>query len=138
MIELVPLCHAQLGLGDRFDVGAGENGLGLIAEIKSATFTGERLTGGHVGSSNADWATITPGGLLIADVRLAIRTDDGAMLMMRYSGRRRRGEPAIALVAADFQTGDERYQWLTEIQAVGRGELTTDRRQLNYEFYELR
>jgi hypothetical protein len=111
--------------------GTGDND--LIAEIESASVTGARLNGRAVGNSSAGWATMTPGGLLIADVRLAISTDDGALLMMRYTGRLRRsaGEPAIALVAASFQTGDERYAWLAEAQVVGRDKLTPGRRTLD-------
>jgi hypothetical protein len=48
------------------------------------------------------------------------------------------GQPAVALVAGRFRTGDERYQWLTRVQVVGRGEMSPDGRRLDYEFYELR
>lgn len=81
---------------------------------------------------------------MIADVRLAIRTDDDAlllmMMMMRYSGRLRRrdGEPGVALVSANFQTGDSRYTWLAEAQIVGRGQFTPERRHVDYEFHEFR
>lgn len=140
MIDLVPLCTARLAIGERLDAGAGEHGHGLIAEIESATFVGERLSGRQAGNSSADWAAITPGGILIVDVRLAIRTDDDALLMMTYAGRLRRtdGEPWVAFVSANFQTGDARYTWLSEVQIVGKGEFTPDRRQLDYEFYEMR
>jgi hypothetical protein len=47
------------------------------------------------------------------------------------------GKAAIALIAPVFETGDPRYSWINEIQAVGKGVLTADRTRLHYEIYEL-
>ena len=61
---------------------------------------------------SADWFTMTAGGLMVPDVRLAIRTGDDAVVLVRYSGRLRfvPGQESIALIAAVFETGDPRYQ----------------------------
>ena len=45
-------------------------------------------------------------------------------------------EEATIDVAPRFETGDERYQWLNIVQAVGRGRIAGDG--LRYEWYELR
>ena len=37
-----------------------------------------------------------------------------------------------------FDTGDERYQWLTLVQAVAKGTVSEDLTLLTYEIYELR
>ena len=49
---------------------------------------------------------------MVPDVRLAIRTGDDAVVLVRYSGRLRfvPGQESIALIAAVFETGDPRYQ----------------------------
>ncbi len=82
---------------------------------------------------------MTAGGLRFPDVRLAIRTGDDAVVLVRYSGRLRfvPGQESIALIAAVFETGDPRYQWLNDIQAAGRGILSADRSRVDYEIYEL-
>lgn len=99
-----------------------------------------RIEGTHAGSSSADWLTIAPDGLWLPDVRLAIHTHDNAIVLMHYTGRLRTepGQPATPLVAANFQTGDERYRWLAELQAVGKGQRSPDGATIDYEFYELR
>lgn len=59
---------------------------------------------------------------------------------MRYSGRLRfvPGQESVAFIAPVFETGDRHYQWLNDIQAVGKGALSADLSQIDYEIYELR
>ena len=68
------------------------------------------------------------------DVRLTLQTDDGAVVLVAYQGR---GDAATgtSYSAPLFETGDERYAWLTRIQAVGKS--TFDGTQLHYEMFEL-
>ena len=37
-----------------------------------------------------------------------------------------------------FETGDPRYSWINEVQAVGKGVLSADKTRLDYEICELR
>jgi hypothetical protein len=138
MIELIPLCTAQLTTRPPLDAGHGPTGRALIAEIASARFSGH-IEGSMAGNSSADWLRITPGGLFLPAIHLAIRTDDGALLLMRYTGsfRREQGQPATVLVTATFETGDERYRWLTELQIIGKGQLSAQADTTSYEFYQL-
>lgn len=138
MIELIPLCTAQLTVRPPLDAGRGPSGRALIGEIASARFSG-RIEGSMAGTSSADWLRITPDGLFLPAIHLAIRTDDGALLLMRYAGsfRREQGQPATVLVTASFETGDERYRWLTELQIVGKGQLSAQADATSYEFYQL-
>ena len=110
----------------------------MIAEIATASVSG-RLTGSLTGASSANWLTRTPGGLGLPDVRIAIRTSDDAVVLMHYAGRVRLvpGKTSVALIAPVFETGDPRYSWINEIQAVGKGVLSADRTTLDYEIYEL-
>ncbi|MFY9930143.1 MAG: DUF3237 family protein [Streptosporangiaceae bacterium] len=110
----------------------------VIAEIASASLSG-RLSGSLAGGSSADWLTMVRGGLGLPDVRIAIRTEDGAVVLMRYAGRIRfvPGQASIVMIAPVFETGDPRYSWLNEIQAVGKGILSADLTTLDYEICEL-
>jgi hypothetical protein len=73
-------------------------------------------------------------------VRIVIRTDDDAVVLMRYSGRVRLapGKACIALIAPVFETGDPRYSWINQVPAAGKGVLSADGTRLDYEIYELR
>ena len=48
-----------------------------------------------------------------------------------------RGQESVAFVAAVFETGDPRYQWINSIQAAGKGILSADLRTVEYELFEL-
>jgi len=49
---------------------------------------------------------MTAGGLILPDVRLAIQTDDHAVVLIRYSGRLRfvPGQESVAFIAPVFET----------------------------------
>jgi len=133
-VELRPLCRATYELGDTATVSSGPLGTRLVSEIASARYEGERFRASLLGSANADWATIEPDGRICIDVRLTLQTDDGAVVLVTYQGR---GDAATgtSYSAPLFETSDERYRWLTRIQAVGKS--TFDGTQLHYEMFEL-
>lgn len=137
MIALNPLCTMAVTLKNPLDAGNSPTGQRVIVEIATASLSG-RITGSLAGSS-ADWLTMTPGGLGLPDVRLAIRTNDDAVVLMHYSGRIRfvPGQASTVMIAPVFETGDPRYSWLNEIQAVGKGILSADLTTLDYEICEL-
>ena len=138
MITLVPLCSMTLMLGQAVDAGNTPAGRRMAVEITSATVSG-RLKAGAAGAASSDWLIMTSDGLILPDVRLAIRTDDGAVVLIRYSGRLRfvPGEKSVAFVAPVFETADPRYQWLNPVQAVGKGLMSADLSRIDYEVYEL-
>ncbi len=72
-------------------------------------------------------------------ITLAIQTHDEAIVLVRYSGRMRfaRGQESVAFIAAVFETGDPRYQWINSVQAAGKGILSADLRTVEYELFEL-
>lgn len=72
-------------------------------------------------------------------MRPAIQTGDRAVVLIRYSGRLRfvPGQEPVAFIAPVFETRDPRYQWLNGIQAAGKGTLSGDLSQIDYETYEL-
>ena len=107
-----------------------------IGVVPGGTFEGERLSG-TVLEGGADWQDVRRDGSLTLNVRLVLRTADGALIGMTYRGLRRgpaevfarleRGEavdPAeyYFRIACFFETAAERYAWLNGILAVGVGE----------------
>ena len=94
------------------------------------------------GPAAADWK-VRSGSIGAIDVRMTMRTGDGALIDVQYGGRLDLSNPAagiVAYVAPVFETGDERYAWLNAIQAVGKGKLTVKdgAARIDYEFFEIR
>jgi len=137
MITLVPLCTMTLMLGKAVDAGNTAAGQRMAADITSATVSG-RLNGGLAAAASSDWLTVTPG-LVFPDARLAIQTDDGAVVLIRYAGRLlfAPGRESVAFIAPVFETGDPRYQWLNAVQAVGKGIMSADLSRIDYDVHEL-
>jgi hypothetical protein len=138
MIALNPLCTMTVTLKEPLDAGNAPTGQRVIAEIAGVSLSG-RLSGSLAGAGSADWLTMTRGGLGLPDVRMVIRTSDDAVVLMRYCGRLRfvPGQASIVMIAPVFETGDPRYSWLNEIQAVGKGMLSADLTTLDYEICEV-
>lgn len=132
--ELRPLCTAVIDLGETRTIATGEHGTKLVAEITGARFEGERLQASLLGLAAADWAAIDPDGRIRVDVRLTLITDDGATVFVAYQGR---GDitQQYTYAAPLFETGDERYAWLTRIQAVGKSEFRDGK--VHYEMFEV-
>ena len=118
-------------------IGQTPAGLRRIAPVVGGRFEGARLLGAVIGGS--DWVINRPDGVMVIDVRLTLKTDDGAMIYLTYQGRFlaelevmsrfARGalldpmEYSLA-IAAKFECGDERYAWMNNLIVVGTGEQT--------------
>jgi hypothetical protein len=91
----------------------------------------------------ADWYTSAAGGTLgLPNVRITVRTTDGALVLIRYTGRvstpTGRAAGATSYVTPVFETGDQRCDWLNHVQAVGKGRISLDARRADYVLLELR
>lgn len=118
-------------------IGATPAGLRRIAPVTGGSFTGERLNGAVLPGN--DWVINRPDGVMVIDVRLTLKTDDGALIYLTYQGRFL-AEPEIMArfakgallepheyslaMVAKFECGDGRYTWLNNVIAVGTGEQT--------------
>ena len=83
-----------------------------------------------------DWSRVLPSGVLRLDVRLTIKTDDGALIFVSYNGVERdrpaseqKSKPEkvigpedvrVWMIAPTFETSAAQYAWLNETQAVGK------------------
>jgi hypothetical protein len=115
------------------DAGTTPNGRRRVAPVAGGVFEGERLSG-TVLPGGADWVFNRPDGAMIVDVRLPLRTHDGAVLALAYRGTMLASPEAMARfnrgvsldaseyrlrTVARFETGDARYLWLNDILAIG-------------------
>ena len=108
--------------GTRTVVENGPQGTRTIVQINGGRFEGPRLKA-TVQTPAGDWITNRADGSYKLDVRLTLRTDDGALILVTYNGVGQTTPQGATLRAAPlFETGDQRYSWLTRLQAVAVGE----------------
>jgi uncharacterized protein DUF3237 len=106
-----------------------------IVPVTGGVFEGPKLKG-TVEPGGSDWILLRPDGALQLDVRLSLKTDDGALIGMNYRGYRHgplavidrlnRGEAVdpseyYFRIAPLFETSSPRYDWLNRIVAIGLG-----------------
>jgi hypothetical protein len=116
-------------------IGAGPYGLRMFYEVSGGEVSGPKLNGKAM-SGGGDWVLIGNDGFARLDVRGQIETADGATVYMTYSGVMELNERMAKAAATGgetafddqyfritphFETGDERYRWLTQSVFVGRG-----------------
>lgn len=108
--------------GTRTVVENGPQGKRTIVQIAGGRFEGPRLKA-SVLTPAGDWITNRPDGSYKLDVRLTLKTDDDALILVTYNGIGQTTDAGASLRAAPlFETGDSRYLWLTRLQAVAVGE----------------
>jgi hypothetical protein len=122
--------------GARTVVESGPQGTRTIVQIVSGRFEGPRVKA-TVQTPSGDWITNRADGSYRLDVRLTLKTDDGALILVTYNGIGHTTAAGASLRAAPlFETGDSRYAWLTRLQAVAVGERVGTN--LTYDFYALK
>jgi len=126
-IELLPI----------LDLGATPAGYRRVVPVAGGRFRGERLSGEILPSTGTDLLLTRADGSFQQDVRMVLRTDDGALILMTYRGVRH-SPPQISLRIAhgepvppseyylrttpSFETSVPTYAWLNHLIAVGVGE----------------
>ena len=108
--------------GTRTVIEKGPQGTRTIVQVVGGSFEGPRLKA-SVETPAGDWITNRADGSYRLDVRLTLKTDDGALILVTYNGIGQTMNAGASLrIAPLFETGDSRYVWLTRLQAVGVGE----------------
>src|SRR5947207_15545748 len=130
------LGRLQADLGTRTVIANGPQGTRTIVQVLGGRFDGPRLKA-SVQTPAGDWITNRKDGTYRLDVRLTLKTDDGALILVTYNGIGQTTPAGASLRAAPlFETGDSRYTWLTKLQAVAVGErVGTD---VKYNVYALK
>lgn len=132
------------------ELGGTPAGNRRVFPISGGEFRGDRIRGTILPVGGADYLLSRPDGASQQDVRMLLRTDDGALVLMTYRGVRHapaevnariaRGEPVAASeyylrTAPFFETSSEKYAWLNKIVAVGMGERRPN--DVVYEIFEI-
>jgi Protein of unknown function (DUF3237) len=120
-------------------VGQTPNAFRRIGVIQGGSFEGERLSGEVV--SGNDWQAVRVDSCIKLDVRLVLRTTDGALIVMTYQCLRA-GPPSVIEKldrgeAVDpgsyyfrmnpmFETSVQKYDWMNRIIAIGTGHRLPD------------
>jgi ketosteroid isomerase-like protein len=134
------LFSMTVDLEPRRNIGDGPYGRRVLFGAAGGSFEGPRVRG-EVLAGGGDWALFRPDGAMALDVRLTLRTDDGALVHMTYGGRwivppelradladpagRHRVDPARYYFRTNplFETGAEPYAWLNDVVGAGSGRL---------------
>ena len=118
-------------------VGQTPSGNRQVFIVKGGAFEGPRMRG-EVLPGGGDWAFMRADGAVKLDVRATARTHDGAHIYAAYSGYIIIPPPLMAPILSGedvptsayyfytnpmFETGDERYTWLNQRLAIGRGKV---------------
>jgi hypothetical protein len=150
--HLTFLCELSATLERFDDFGETPQGHRLMAVVGqgSGTISGDRVRGQVLPGSGGDWLLLRPDGAGQLDVRITIKTDDEALIYMRYEGiaagdalpRVLGGEPVSPAdyyfrTTPYFETSSEKYAWLNKIVAVGVGQLDLSKGWVGYKVYEV-
>ncbi|SEG70049.1 Protein of unknown function [Thermomonospora echinospora] len=139
-IETAHLFDMVVDLDPALNFGNGPLGRRVLFGSAGGSFDGPKLHG-EVLDSGGDWAVFRTDGTMNLDVRLTLRTHDGALVHMTYGGRLVT-PPELRAALADpaeshrvdptryyfrtnalFETGAEQYAWLNDVVGVGSGYL---------------
>jgi hypothetical protein len=118
----------------------GPYGSRTIAGVTSGSVTGPRVRGTMVTGLSSDWVTVRRDGMWELDVRAGFITDDGATVLYFYTGLCQPSGDGVHMSlrgAPRFQTGDERYTWLNQVQAVAIGQANVSEHRAMYDIYAL-
>jgi hypothetical protein len=123
----------------------------LIFNVPAGTVKGPKISGSIVQPSG-DWLIPMPDGSLRLDVRASIKTTEGDLILVEYSGvivaskdvsdRVMKGEEVTYkdeyfITAPRFTTASKTYDWLNKIQAVGKM-VTLNGKTLKYDIFSVR
>jgi Protein of unknown function (DUF3237) len=120
-------------------VGQTPNAYRRIGVIEGGSFEGERLSGDVV--TGNDWQSVRTDSCIKLDVRLVLKTNDGALIVMTYECLRS-GPPEV-MQRLDkgenvdptsyyfrmnplFETSSPKYDWMNRIITVGIGHRLPD------------
>jgi hypothetical protein len=109
-------------IGTRTVIENGPQGTRTIVQVVGGRFEGPRVKA-SVQTPAGDWITNRADGTYRLDVRMTLKTDDEAVILVTYNGIGQTTDAGASLrIAPLFETGDSRYSRLTRLQAVGVGE----------------
>jgi hypothetical protein len=104
--------------------------------ILGGSFEGDRMSGEVLEGGN-DWQSVRQDGCTRLDVRIVLKTTDGALIAMTYQALRAGSPDVLAKIdhgeivdpndyyfrlSGLFETAADKYDWLNRIIAIGVGD----------------
>jgi len=148
--------HAKLlftmtiNLQPTIELGNTPAGTRRIFVLAGGEFVGDRVRGTIMPVIGSDLLLTRADGSSQQDVRMLLKTDDGALVLMTYRGVRHASDEVNARIARGaavsgteyylrtapfFETSSPRYSWINRIVSVGIGERRAD--SVVYEVFEI-
>lgn len=137
-------------LAPTLELGATPAGTRRVFTVIGGEFAGDRLRGEVLPQASSDLLLVRFDGSAQQDVRLILRTEDGALVLMTYRGVRHASPEVNARIARReavgpseyylrnapfFETSSPKYAWCNLIVTVGIGERHPDG--VSYEVFEI-
>jgi len=119
------------------NIGAVPHGTRRTVPISGGDFEGPRLRGAVLSNGSADWLLLRADGVLEMDLRVTLRTDEGALILMRSFGFRHGPTEVMAAIGRGetvdpasyyfrttprFETSHPAYTFLNRLVAVATGD----------------
>ncbi len=117
-----PLMTVNIAAAPSHKLGTVPHGIRSIVPVTGGDFEGPRLRG-KVLPGGDDWLLLRPDGVLELDLRIALETDDHALIYMTFQGLRH--GPYFRTLPR-YETSSEAYAFLNRIICVGVGEARPD------------
>jgi hypothetical protein len=139
-VRTKPMFAMRLDVRPMLIVGATPGAYRRVGVVTGGSFEGERLSGAVLDGSS-DWQTVRNDGSTTLNVRLVLRTEDGALIGMTYQGLRHGPADIIARIEKGevvdpasyyfrinplFETEAAKYNWINRVIAVGIGHRFAD------------
>lgn len=144
------LFTVRMDLPPTLDLGNTPAGNRRVFIVSGGQFAGDRLRGEVLPQASSDLLLLRTDGSYQQDVRLLLRTDDEALILMLYRGVRHasaevdarigRGQQVAPSdyylrIAPFFETSSTKHAWLNKIVSVGVGERLPNA--VKYELFEI-
>jgi len=137
-------------LAPTLELGATPAGRRRVFTVVSGQFVGDRIRGEVLPQAGSDLLLVRQDGSSQQDVRLILRTDDGALILMTYRGVRHASEEVNERIARGeqvppsdsylrtvpfFEISSPKYAWLNKIVSVAVG--AREPEGVSYEVFEI-
>lgn len=110
--------QARVSIAPAVEVGMSDQGKRRFIPITGGSFTGDDIKG-EVMAGGADWQLDRPDGVREIDAHYALRTDDGAVIIVRNRGLSV-PDARYLLTVPSFQAPAGKYEWLNRRVFLGR------------------
>ena len=139
-VRTKPMFAMRLDVRPLLIVGATPGAYRRVGVVTGGSFEGERLSGAVLDGAS-DWQTVRNDGSSTLNVRLVLKTEDGALIGMTYQGLRHGPADIIARIEKGevvdpasyyfrinplFETEAAKYDWINRVIAVGIGHRFAD------------